>query len=148
MTNSFPVPDVGFKHNIHVSPVVFPFINFECIVSEETACLYCCVVKVMYTKLIIVICSVMANLIVTLVGVISLVKYRIISVLFSSAQFPITNYRKRYVTNLILYFCCDLKACRKGNIFFTNYIKFHNYIISMYRLLVATVMYVIYFVIL
>jgi hypothetical protein len=52
--------------------LLWPFISSECIVPEETGNLSCCVVKVMQTKLIIVIWNFTANLFVTLVGVMSL----------------------------------------------------------------------------
>lgn len=108
-------------HGIHMSPT-YPFIIYECIVSEETGCLFYCVAKVMYTILIIVIWSVTANFIVTLVGVTSLVKYCIIPVLYCAVFFRLISNNKiqetRYVTNLILYHCCDLRPFY-GNKFFT-----------------------------
>ena len=91
----------------------YPFIIYECIVSEETSYLFYCVAKVMYTILIIVIWSVTANFIVTLVGVTSLVKYCIIPVLYCTAFFRLISNNKIqetcYVTSLILYHCCDLR---------------------------------------
>ena len=89
------------------------FIISECIVSEETSCLFYCVAKVMYTILIIVIWSVTGNFIVTLVGVTSLVKYCIIPVLYCTVFFRLISNNKIqetcYVTSLILYPWCDLR---------------------------------------
>lgn len=63
----------------------------------------------MCTKLINVICSVMANFIVTVAAVVSLVKYRIVPISFSSAQFPV-SYGKLHTANLVAHFYCDQKA--------------------------------------
>jgi hypothetical protein len=113
----------NFRHETWYSHVpTYLFIIYECIVSEETGCLFYCVAKVMYTILIIVIWSVTANFFVTLVGVTSLVKYCIMPVLYCTVFFRLISNNKtqeaRYVTSLILYHCCDLRPFY-GNKFFT-----------------------------